>query len=96
MIEFTINELLVLRLEGGCTNIYIGGEYFFNCKRLLLNILKESIRLFDEIDSIDEAVEIYGHSIYEGEVLREGGGEPKIKVEFEAPLIKFKRFFRDF
>jgi hypothetical protein len=87
MIEFTINELLVLKLEGGRTNIYIGGKYFFNCKRLLLNIPKKDVHLYDEIDSIDEAAEIYDHSIYEGEVLREGGEDPEVDMEFEERLI---------
>lgn len=43
------------------------------CKRLLLNIPKHEQKQYDDIESIDEAVEIYNHSIYESQVLRDDG-----------------------
>jgi len=57
MKEFRINEYLSVRLERGETRVYIAGQPFIQCKFLLLNIPITDIRLFDEIDSIDEAAE---------------------------------------
>lgn len=54
---FYVNDYLSLKLENGKTNIYVNGKKFNQCKFLLLNIPKESIASFDEIDSIDEASE---------------------------------------
>ncbi len=62
MKEFKINEYLLLRLEEGKTNIYVKGELFKQCKFLLLNIPVEKISTFDEIESIDEAIENLDHS----------------------------------
>ncbi len=66
MEEFKINEYLTLRLEGVHENnnisdrktmIYVAGERFRGCKQLVLNIPTTEISTFDEIQSIDEAVE---------------------------------------
>jgi len=57
MQEFKINRYLTLKLEDNQTSIYINGEYFDQCKFLLLNIPVEKISSFDEVESIDEAAE---------------------------------------
>jgi hypothetical protein len=72
--EFTVNELITLRLEckDGFsfrrsdnrlqTNIYVGGQLFRQCKYLLLNLdtsNKEVMEAQAEIDSIDEAKELF-------------------------------------
>ena len=64
--EFKINDYLSLRLERVWgppqeqeeheTVIYVAGEWFRQCKYLLLNIPVDEIGSFDEVDSIDEAV----------------------------------------
>lgn len=61
--EFTVNEYITLKLEGGRSNIYIKGRLFNQCKFLLLNIPVDKISSFDEIQSIDEAAEKLDRSL---------------------------------
>ena len=63
--EFTINEYLTLKLEGGETFIYVAGERFRQCRFLMINLPLEEIENFDEIKSIDEAAEIINPSMRE-------------------------------
>ncbi len=49
---FTINEYLMLRLEDSKTCIYVKGERFIQCMRLLLDIQNEDIIRYDQINSI--------------------------------------------
>ena len=60
MKEFTINEFLSLKLEGGKTNLYVDGRLFEQCKVLLIHIPIEDTEDYDEIKSIDEAAGILG------------------------------------
>lgn len=53
--EFTVNQYLKLKLEGGKTNIYVNNRRFIQCMYLLLNIPVNRIEEYDEIESIDEA-----------------------------------------
>ncbi|KKM90724.1 hypothetical protein LCGC14_1235770 [marine sediment metagenome] len=64
-IEFKVNKYITLKLEEGKTNIYLQGELFRQCKYLILNISVDNISSFDEIESIDEAIEKYENSIRE-------------------------------
>jgi len=57
--EFRINRYLFLRLEHGRTNIYVGGLLFNQCKHLVLNLPKTDFKKYKEIQSIDEAIELY-------------------------------------
>lgn len=57
MIEFKINDYIVLKLEDSKTNIYISDKLFKQCKFLLLNIPINNVEAYDEIASIDEAEE---------------------------------------
>ena len=57
MKEFIVNDYITLKLESRRTNIYINGEYFRQCKFLLLDIPISKINSFEDIESIDEAVE---------------------------------------
>ena len=61
--EFKINEYITLKLEGEKTNIYVKDQLFNQCKFLLLNIPIDKISSFDEIESIDEAVEKLDRSL---------------------------------
>ncbi len=61
--EYIINEYLTVVLEDGQTSIYVKGEYFRQCKYLLLNIPINRISDFDDIDSIDEASERLDRSL---------------------------------
>jgi len=65
--EFRINEYLTLKLEVVIeeikrTIIYINGERFDQCKSLFLNIPVNKVQSIDDIESIDEAAEIFGES----------------------------------
>ena len=61
MKEFKVNEYITLRLEDGRTFIYLKDERFLQCFRLFLNIPGEKISDYNQIDSIDEATEIFLH-----------------------------------
>jgi len=62
--EFRVNDYLVLKLENNRINIYVGGRLFNHCKYLLLNIAMDKFRDYDDIESIDEAVEILDDSMH--------------------------------
>ncbi len=63
MKKFNVNRYITLKLEEGKTNIYVNGQIFDQCKFLFLNIPVEKISSFDEIESIDEAIEQLGSSV---------------------------------
>ncbi len=66
--EFKINEHITLKLEApdpAGTNIYIDGEHFIQCKKLIIHIPVDKIEEYDEINSIDGAAEIYERSLLE-------------------------------
>lgn len=55
MQEFVVNESITLKMENGKTIIYLVGKRFRQCKSLFLNIPKEIIHEFEDINSIDKA-----------------------------------------
>ena len=59
---FKVNEYITLKLEDNKTNIYVRGGFFLQCKYLLLNIKVGEVQFFNEIKSIDEAVEMLDKS----------------------------------
>ncbi len=59
MQDFDVNDYLSLRLEDEGTIIYVGKIRFRQCKYLLLNIQTDEIQFLDEIESIDEAAELF-------------------------------------
>jgi hypothetical protein len=65
--KFRINKYLILKLEKGHTNIYVGGKLFKQCKFLLLDIPITSTTDYNEIESIDEAAEKLDHSMERGQ-----------------------------
>ncbi|MDX1798577.1 MAG: Rab family GTPase, partial [Candidatus Lokiarchaeia archaeon] len=77
--EFKINEHLELRLEGGKTNIYVGGRLFNQCKYLLLNLTSYNSKNYSNIESMDEAAEKLDPSM-------EGRGSSKLGL---SPEIEF-------
>ncbi len=70
MKEFNVNEYITLKLEDGKTNIYIKGEKFIQCIRLFLHIPEQNIESFEEINSIDEATEVYDKYIYQNKIIQ--------------------------
>lgn len=63
MKEFKVNKSITLKLENNKTNIYIKGELLIQCKFLIMNIPIVELETYDEINSIDEAVEMLDNSI---------------------------------
>ncbi len=59
---YQINEIISLRLENEKTMLYIKNRPFTQCMQLLLNIPIKNIPNYDEIESIDEASEIYSNT----------------------------------
>ncbi len=66
MISLKLNKFLTLRLENNQTLIYVNDEHFIQCMYLLLNIPKNKVQDFEEINSIDEASEILDKSLERG------------------------------
>ena len=77
--QFQVNEFLTLKLEDDKTFIYIKGKKFIQCIRLFLQISPQDINLYEEVDSIDEATEIYKHSLWQNRIV-------------EGPMAKPSRF----
>lgn len=87
MIEFKVNDFITLKFNYRETEIYVNGKYFRQCKRLILNIRKSELNQYKNIDSIDEAAEIYDHFIYESQVIRDDG-IPEIENDENFSLIE--------
>ena len=68
--EKKINQYIILKLEHGRTSVYINGKYFIQCIHLILNIPKDDIPLYEEVESIDEAAEVYDSYIYQNRIVR--------------------------
>ena len=81
-IEYKINEFLSLKLEGGKTQIYVKGRMFLQCKRLVLDISKKDIPMYDEINSIDEAAYIYGKHLYKNKIVE--GPSARVLQEYRV------------
>ncbi|MFW9876616.1 MAG: hypothetical protein ACFFG0_26270 [Candidatus Thorarchaeota archaeon] len=57
MKKFQINEFITLKLEGKKTNIYVNKKLFIQCKHLLMDINIKESDLYEDIGSIDNAIE---------------------------------------
>ena len=57
--EYKINEYITLKLEDKRTQIYVNGKKFLQCMGLFLQIPPQTRHLYEELESIDEAVEVY-------------------------------------
>ena len=57
--EFKISEVLSLKLEDGETNIYVRGQFFEQCKALVLNIPKDEVVETSFINSIDSFADVF-------------------------------------
>ncbi|MFX1345084.1 MAG: hypothetical protein ACFFAI_08235 [Promethearchaeota archaeon] len=72
-VEKKINEYITLKLEHGRTYIYVNGKRFIQCIRLILNIPKNDVTLYDEVESIDEAAKLYSTHIHQNLLVRGPG-----------------------
>jgi hypothetical protein len=57
--KFKINDLVDLRLKKNKTYIYIRNKKFIICAHILIDIPVKNIHRYDDIKSIDEAVELF-------------------------------------
>ena len=59
LFEKKINDYITLRFENNKAIIYVAGRRIIQCVHLILNIHKYEVPMYDEIDSIDEAADVY-------------------------------------
>lgn len=57
-------------MEHGRTFIYVDGKRFIQCIRLILNIQKNDVHLYEEVDSIDEAAKLYSNHLFQNRIIR--------------------------
>ncbi|MFX1430782.1 MAG: zinc ribbon domain-containing protein [Promethearchaeota archaeon] len=69
-IQKQINKYITLKLMGGRTYIYVNGKRFIQCIRLILNIPKSDVHLYDEVDSIDEAANLYSKHVFQNRIVQ--------------------------
>jgi len=69
-IEKEINQYITIKLVNRRTYIYVNGRRFIQCIRLILNIPKRDVPLYDEIDSIDEAAKLYSTHVFQNRMVR--------------------------
>ena len=69
--EFKINQFITLKLELGKTFIYVNGKKFLQCIRLALSIQKSNVQMYDQINSIDEAADLYAKQIFQNRIFPE-------------------------
>jgi len=74
--EKQINQYITLKLKHGMTFIYVNGRRFIQCIRLSLNIQKENISLYDDIESIDEAAKVYKKTLLLNRIVQGPKGVP--------------------
>ncbi|MFX1344144.1 MAG: hypothetical protein ACFFBC_00125 [Promethearchaeota archaeon] len=68
-IEKEINPYITLKLIDGKTFIYVDGMRFLQCIRLALDIPKEEVPLYDEVESIDEAAKLYNKHLFQNRIV---------------------------
>lgn len=57
ILEYKVNQFITLKLEGQKTFIYVNDVKFIQCFKLILSIAKNELRYYENIDSIDEALQ---------------------------------------
>jgi len=82
MKEFHVNEFITLKFITPFTFIYVAGKHFIHCKRIIIELEHNSAKIFDDIESIDEAVEDYKHFFINSEIYEENNGELRLKEKF--------------
>ena len=73
---FKANDYITLKLEHNQTYIYVKGKRFLQCIRLVLNIQKNNIPDYNEIDSIDEAAEVFKQTLWQNRIVEGPGARP--------------------
>lgn len=68
-LEKVINKYITIKLVNGKTYIYVNGRKFIQCIRLILNIPKRDVHIYDDVDSIDEAAKLYSKHVYQNRIV---------------------------
>lgn len=89
--EYVINNYITLKFERGTTQIYIDGKKFIQCIRLILHIPYSEVEKYDEIKSIDDAIDIYRKRSHQINIVEGPGARP---IEAFTPNITPKEEFR--
>ena len=90
---FVLNDYLMLKLEDKRTYIYVDGKRFRQCIRLMLNIPVDQVEQYDEIKSIDEAVDKEKqHSLWLGKVVHDENGLEAINSHIEHTITPEEEF----
>ncbi|KKM10898.1 hypothetical protein LCGC14_1721610 [marine sediment metagenome] len=59
MDNFRVNEYITLKLtKGKYTTIFINGQQFKQCKRLLINLPSDNTNFYDVVESVDDFAEV--------------------------------------
>jgi len=88
--EFKVNDFLTLKLEDNKTFIYVKGKKFIQCIRLFLQITSQESELYEEVESIDEATEIYDKFLYNNTIVQGDQAKPTRKYNYSvAPEEEF-------
>ncbi|GAH49528.1 unnamed protein product, partial [marine sediment metagenome] len=74
--EYMINDYITLKFERGTTQIYIDGKKFIQCIRLILHIPYTEVEEYDEIESIDDAIEVYRKRSQRIDIVEGPGARP--------------------
>ncbi len=81
MKEFHANKFITLKFITPFTFIYIAGKRFKQCKRIIIEFKNNSAKIFNDVESIDEAIEDYKHFFINSEAYEEKNGELRLKEE---------------
>ncbi|MFW9866826.1 MAG: hypothetical protein ACFFEN_12095 [Candidatus Thorarchaeota archaeon] len=68
-LKYKINRYITLKLENGKTFIYVDGKKFIQCIQLVLNIPKNNVYQYDEINSIDEVADKNKHTLWQNRIV---------------------------
>jgi len=80
-----------LKFERGTTQIYIDGKKFIQCIRLILHIHYAEVEKYDEIKSIDDAIDIYRKRSHRVDIVEGPGARPVQEVTFKiSPEEEFR------
>ena len=75
-LEYKANQYITLKLVNGKIFIYVNGRRFIQCIKLILNIPKNDIHLYDEIESIDETAKLNDIYLFQNRMVRGLGAKP--------------------
>jgi len=84
-----INQYITLKLENRKTQIYVKDKLFLQCKQLVLNISKKDVPIYDEINSIDEAADLYQKRLYQNEIVEGPAARPLNEYHNVTPEQEF-------